>query len=200
MSRSLHLKSFATAVVVALAACGGGEPAQEVATDATAAPAAAATPAAPAMGEMTMTDWFHADDAGKMVHMTITAGFTDAKNYWNFNGGHDGNMTITVPEGYAVTIDLVNKDPVMAHSLGISAVTGNIGILDPTPAFEGAITTNAASMTEATLPGETESIKFTAGSAGSYSMICFIPGHAAAGMWIHFNVSADGTKGVQTSM
>ena len=190
----------ALSLVVAFAACGGGEPAREAATDTTAAPVAAATPAAPAMGEMAMTDWFHADDAAKTIHMTITAGLTDAKNHWNFNGGHDGNMTITVPEGYAVTIDLVNKDPAMAHSLGISAVTGNFGIVDPTPAFEGAITSNPASMTDATMPGETERIQFTTGAAGSYSMVCFIPGHAAAGMWVHFNVSADGTKGVQTAM
>ncbi|HSW28692.1 MAG TPA: sulfocyanin-like copper-binding protein [Longimicrobiales bacterium] len=189
----------ALTLVVALAACGGGEPAQEAAT-AVAAGAAAATAAAPAMGEMTMTDWFHADDAAKTIHMTITAGLTDAKNHWNFNGGYDGNMTITVPEGYAVTIDLVNKDPAMAHSLGISAVTSNFGIVEPVAAFEGAITSAPASMTDSTLPGETETITFTAGSAGSYSMVCFVPGHAAAGMWIRFNVSADGTKGVQTAM
>jgi sulfocyanin len=191
----------ALTLVVALAACGGAESTPEAAADTAAAPAAAAaTPAAPAMGEMTMTDWFHADDAGKTIHMTITAGLTDAKNHWNFNGGYDGNMTITVPEGYAVTIDLVNKDPAMAHSLGISAVTSNFGIVEPTAAFEGAMTGDPTSMTDATLPGETETITFTAGAAGSYSMVCFVPGHAAAGMWIHFNVSADGTKGVQTAM
>ena len=184
-------------LLVALAACGGGEPAQEPASDAGAAPAATAS--APAAPEMVMTDWFHADDAAKAIHMTITAGLTDAKNYWNFNGGHDGNMTITVPEGYRVTIDLVNKDPAMAHSLGISTVTSDFGVVEPTPAFEGAITGGAASLTEATLPGESETITFTAGPAGSYSMVCFVPGHAAAGMWIRFNVSADGTKGVQTA-
>jgi len=195
------MKRFAAlSLIVAVAACGGGEPAQEPATETAAAPAAAATPAAPAMGEMAMTDWFHADDATKTIHMTITAGLTDAKNYWNFNGGHDGNMAITVPEGYAVTIDLINRDPAMAHSLGISSVTGNFGIVEPSPAFEGAITADPASMADATLPGETERIQFTAGAAGSYSMICFVPGHAAAGMWIHFHVSADGTKGVQTAM
>ena len=130
----------------------------------------------------------------------VTAGLTDVKNYWNFNGAADGNMTITVPEGYAVTIDLVNNDPAMAHSLGISTVTSGFAIVDPTPAFEGAMTADPASMTDATLPGETESITFTAGAAGNYSMVCFIPGHAATGMWVYFNVSADGTKGVQTAM
>ncbi len=185
-------------VLVVLAACGGGEPpAENPASEPAAAPAAAP---APTLSAMTTPEWFHADDAGKTVHMIVTAGLTDVKNYWNFNGAADGNMTITVPEGYAVTIDLVNNDPAMAHSLGISTVTSGFAIVDPTPAFAGAITADATSMTDATLPGETESITFTAAAAGSYSMVCFIPGHAATGMWVRFNVSADGSKGVQTAM
>jgi len=194
------MKRFSTlSLVVALAACGGGEPAETPATEQPAA-APAAAPATPVMGEMTLPEWYHADDAAKTIHMTITAGLTDLKNHWNFNGATDGNMTITVPAGYAVTIELVNQDPVMAHSVGITAVTDNFAVLDPTPAFAGAITADPTSMTAATLPGETESITFTAATAGSYTMACFIPGHSAVGMWVHFNVSADGTKGVQTAM
>lgn len=191
------MKRFSVlSLAVALAACGGGEPAQEMATDTT----AAAAPAAPVLSEMTVPDWYHVDDAAKTVHMTITAGLTDALNHWNFNGAVNGNMTITVPEGYTVTVDLVNNDPVMAHSLAILAQTDNFGTVGTTPAFEGAITSNPTSLTDATMPGETESITFTAGAAGSYSMVCLVPGHAAVGMWIHFNVSADGSKGVQTQM
>lgn len=187
---------FALPLVVALAACGGGEPAENAASQPEAAPAAAAP--APTLSEMTTPDWFHVDDANRTVHMTITAGLTADKNYWNFNGGFDGNMTITVPEGYTVVVDLVNNDPAMAHSLGISTVTSNFGIVDPTPAFEGAITPNPTSMTESTMPGQNASITFVAATAGNYSMVCYVPGHAAAGMWIHFNVSTDGSKGVQT--
>jgi uncharacterized cupredoxin-like copper-binding protein len=188
----------ALSLMVVLAACGGGEPA-DAPQQPDAAPAEVAAPA-PALGEMTTPEWFHVDDAAKTVHLTVTAGLTEAKNYWNFNGAHDGNMTITVPEGYAVTIDLVNNDPAMAHSVGISAQTSNFGMVDPTPVFPGAISSNPVSMTDATMPGETETITFTAATAGNYSMVCYIPGHAATGMWIHFNVSADGSKGVQTSM
>ena len=129
--------AVAVLLVVALAACGGGEPADNAASQPAEAPAAAPQATAPAMGEMTTPEWYHVVDAAKTVHMTITAGATEAKNYWNFNGAHDGNMTITVPEGYTVTIDLVNNDPAMAHSLGISAVTSGFGMMDPVAAFEG---------------------------------------------------------------
>ncbi len=86
----------------------------------------------------------------------------------------------------------------MAHSLGIIAATSNFSAtLEPNPVFEGAITHNPTSMTEATMPGQEETVTFTASTAGNYSMVCFIPGHAATGMWVHFNVSSDGSAGVQ---
>ena len=196
------MKRFTTlSLVAALAACGGGEPAQNqpASQPAAAAPAQGAeTMAAAPSGEMTMPDWFHVDQAAKTVHMTITAGATDALNHWNFNGAHNGSMTITVPEGYAITIDFKNADPAMAHSLGIIAATSNFSaMLQPDPVFPGAITENPTSMTEATQPGKEATVNFTASTAGNYSMVCFIPGHAATGMWVHFNVSSDGSAGVQ---
>ena len=186
-------------LLVTLAACGGGEPAQEAPASepAAAAPVEAAAPA----NDMAMTDWFHVDEANQAVHMSITAGATDAKNYWNFNGGHDGNMTITVPVGYTITIDLRNNDPNMAHSLGISAETSGFSAMpDITPVFEGAVTSNPTSMMDATMPGQEESITFVADAAGEYAMVCYIPGHAATGMYIYFNVSAEGEAGVQGPM
>jgi uncharacterized cupredoxin-like copper-binding protein len=54
-------------------------------------------------------------------------------------------------------------------------------------------------MIDATTPGEEETIQFVAERAGQYALVCFIPGHAAVGMWTYFNVSADGTAGVQTN-
>ena len=183
----------------ALIACGGGEPAQPSnsagSAGATAAPAAAPPPA---MGEMTMPSWFQVDNDARTVSMTITAGSTTDNNYWNFNGVTKGAMTITVPEGYTITVELVNNDPVMAHSLGISTQTSSFsGAPEPVPAFPGAITSNPASMMESTMPGQRESIQFTVDQAGNYSMVCYITGHALTGMWVYFNVSADGLVGVQ---
>ena len=184
---------------MALIACGGGEPAQ-TSNSAGSAGATAALAAAPppAMGEMTMPSWFQVDNDARTVSMTITAGSTTENNYWNFNGVTKGAMTITVPEGYTITVELVNNDPVMAHSLGISTQTSSFsGAPEPVPAFPGAITSNPASMMESTMPGQRESIQFTVDQAGNYSMVCYITGHALTGMWVYFNVSADGLVGVQ---
>lgn len=189
------------AVTTALVACGGGEPSGEPATGGSQQPAAAppaAAPPAAASGELTMPSWMQVDNAARTVTMTITAGATDKQNYWNFNGTTNGEMTVTVPEGYTVTIELVNDDPMMAHSLGISTQTGGFGAnVDTTPAFPGAITPNPTSMVDGTMPGETATIEFVAGTAGEYTIVCYVPGHAAVGMWTRFNVSSSGEAGVQ---
>ena len=179
----------------ALIGCGGGEPAQP--PEATISSAPAAEPPA-ASREMTIPSWFQVDNEARTVSMTITAGSTNENNYWNFNGATKGAMTITVPEGYTVTVELVNDDPVMAHSLGISAETSSFsGAPDPEPVFPGAVTSNPTSMIDSTMPGQRESIQFTVDQAGNYSMVCYIAGHALTGMWVYFNVSGDGSVGVQ---
>ena len=48
--------------------------------------------------------------------MTLTSGSTPDNNHWNYNGAIEGSMAITVPEGYTVTIDLVNDDPIKHRS------------------------------------------------------------------------------------
>jgi hypothetical protein len=196
----MKLAHFFPAATALLVACGGGEPAESPSQGA-GAPAPAAAPAAPMpSGPMTTPDWFHADAASRTVHLTITAGATPDNNHWNFNGAIRGSTAITVPEGYAVEIEFTNRDPNMAHSLGISAETSNFSVPpQPNPVFPGAISQNPGSLIDGTMPGETETIRFVAERAGNYSIVCYIPGHTAVGMWLRFNVSANGEAGVQTA-
>lgn len=194
---------FSLSLVAIMAACGGGEPAGDAPAETESAPEpaasepAAAAPAAPT-GEMTMPSWFQVDEASQTVNMTLTAGATSTANYWNYNGAVNGSMAITVPEGYTVNLTLQNDDPNMAHSVGVEAQVGGFGAApQPNPVFDGAVTSNPTSMVDGTMPGESETITFTASTAGEYSLVCYVPGHAATGMWIRFNVSADGSMGVQ---
>ncbi len=183
--------------VATLTACGGGEPAQAPSSGSSGGGAAPAEPAVPS-GEMTMPQWMLVDNETRTVSMTITAGRTAENNRWNFNGAIKGEILITVPVGYEVTLEFVNDDPVMVHSLGISTETGSFGAtVDATPAFPGAMTQNTTSMVDATMPGQRETIVFTPDATGEYTMVCYIPGHAVTGMWVYFNVSADGAGGVQ---
>ena len=189
-------RTLATLVVTTLvAACGGGEQADTAADQ----PAGQAGDAM-AAGATSMPSWMRVDTAAKTVTMDIVAGQSNANNNWNYNGYFNGNATITVREGYAVTINFRNNDPAIAHSLGISSQVGSYPpqFQNPQPVFAGAMSTNPTDVMNATRPGATETIRFTAGTAGQYAMVCYVPAHATAGMWIHFNVSSDGTEGVST--
>jgi FtsP/CotA-like multicopper oxidase with cupredoxin domain len=200
----MKLRHFVPAVAAIFVACGGGESGGGAAggTSGTSS-APATTPPAPVPpppgGAMTMPDWFSLARGSRTVHLSITAGLTPDNNHWNFNGFTKGAAAITVPLGDSVVIDFKNDDPNMAHSLGISAETSNFATPPaPTPVFPGAITKNPGSMVDGTMPGESETLRFLADKPGTYSMVCYVPGHTAVGMWIYFEVSAEGEAGVQT--
>lgn len=196
----MNMNRFFAAGLVALfglsAACGGagdggdGGATEEVATE-------EAVVEGEETASLTTPDWMTIDEASQTVTLDIVAGKDDSNNRWNFNGYSRGNGAIVVPLGYIVTINFRNDDPNIAHSIGVDTRTGDFPATfqDPEPVFAGAISTAATSMQEGTQPGESESFSFTADAAGEYSLICYIPAHAATGMWIRFTVSSDGEVG-----
>ena len=174
-------------------ACGGGEGAANQ-------PAVESTVTDPMV--VLVADWLQADSAAKTVTLDVTAGKDASNNYWNFNGYANGNLTITVPEGYEVTINFLNNDPNTAHSIGVTQrPTGPFSAMPiPTPVFPGGMSSNPTAMTDATKTGVTETITFTAATAGDYAMACFILGHATSGMWINFRVGQGSASGVEAPM
>ena len=193
----MNMNRFFAAGLVALfglsAACGGGSDGgatEEVATE-------EAVVEGEETASLTTPDWMTIDEASQTITLDIVAGKDDSNNRWNFNGYSRGNGAIAVPLGYTVTINSRNDDPNIAHSIGVDAGAGNFPATfqDPEPVFAGAISAAATSMQEATQPGESESFSFTADAAGEYSLICYVPAHAATGMWIRFTVSSDGEVG-----
>lgn len=198
--KRLISSGFAAIFCVALVACGGGDSSD----DADTAPAPTAEPApaaadAPAGGSLSMPDWVTVDEDARTVTIDLVAGSTDANNRWNYNGYSNGEATVVVPEGYAVTINFSNEDPANVHSVSVLDATDTMPMMfdDVSPVFDGGATSNPASMLEATGSGESESITFTASAAGDYALVCMIPAHAVTGMWIGFEVSASGESGVR---
>jgi FtsP/CotA-like multicopper oxidase with cupredoxin domain len=174
-------------------ACGGGEEAANP-------PAVESAVADPMMAFA--ADWLQVDSTAETVTLDVIAGKDASNNYWNFNGYANGNVTIIVPEGYAVTINFSNDDPNMAHSIGVTQrSTGPFSATPiPTPAFPGGMSSNPTSMTDATKTGAMETITFTAAIAGDYALVCLVLGHATAGMWINLRVTSGGAPGVEAPM
>ena len=188
-----HRIPGALLVVLVSAACGGGDEGADAGVPSAEAPSAP-TPVA--------ADWIQVDVAANTVSMTVVAGQDATNNNWNFNGHANGNVTVAVPVGSTVTIEFSNNDARMGHSIGVSTRPSDpwSATPDATPVFAGAVSSNPTSMTESTVAGESETLTFT-GTVGEYALVCFVPGHATAGMWINFDVVPVGeSTGVMTSM
>lgn len=188
-----RFSALGAAVLFGLAACGGGDTGD---TGAPAAGAPAAAPPAAAAGALSMPAWYQVDHGTQTVTLGITAGLTNKANYWNYNGFTNGEAKIVVPTGYTVTINFINQDPNMTHSIGVDSRTGGFpaAFTNVTPVFEGAISENALDQANATATGEEDVVTFVASAAGDYTLVCYVPGHAAVGMWIRFEVR-DGQEG-----
>lgn len=187
-----------------MAACGGERSATRTPPDTTVSGMAGAEGGGAPAGtsaSLTVPAWMKVDQSAKLVSADIDAGKTAVNNHWNFNGYYNGNATIMVPAGYKIRIQFKNDDPAVAHSIGVDSRTGDFPAMfeNPQPVFSGAISENPTSLQGGTAPGKSTTISFTANKPGQYSIVCYMPGHAAAGMWVHFNVSSDGKAGVATS-
>lgn len=189
---------LSTILVAALWACGGeaGEDGTDMAADDTLAMADHDMDDMDS-GAMSTPDWMTVDATAQTVTMDIRAGSTDVNNYWNYNGMYAGNGSISVPQGYSVTINFTNADPTQPHSLGIDEAQESWpATFDaPEPAFDGAMTPDPL---VGTAPNGTASITFVASAAGDYTLVCYVPGHAVAGMHIPFLVTEGGTPGAST--
>lgn len=128
------------------------------------------------------------DAATKTVNLKVFPAFNSVQGGFNFNGGSDGSQTITVPTGWKVNIDVVNKDAI-PHSAIIIADTRPIPNAPDKPAIPRAYTEH---LTDGLAPQNGEdTMNFTAPtSPGNYLIACGVPGHAPSGMWIKFVVAA----------
>jgi sulfocyanin len=146
------------------------------------------TPAGP--GDTRVNQFVSYTTGTKTVNIKLFAALNSAQGGFNFNGGSSGDQTITVPLGWTVNIDVVNKDAI-PHSAIIIPDQTPLPNPPSTPAFPRAFT---AHLTDG-LPAQNgeDSMTFKATTAGNYLIACGVPGHALSGMYIRFVVSASAT-------
>jgi hypothetical protein len=124
--------------------------------------------------------WVTVGANGKSVALLITTSGVA------FNGASNGRMTITVPQGWQVSITDRNTTSV-AQSLVI-ATQAKTPL--PTTGFTAALTGAATAHPATALAKGSQQFSFAASQAGDYIMVSDVPGSARAGLWDHFDVSA----------
>lgn len=101
----------------------------------------------------------------------------------NFRVAGMTDPTVVVPAGARVSIELVNADGDMAHGLVVTAPgasSSRMPMMTAAPAFDGAALWFLGESTSAGM--HTGTVRFTAGTAGTYEYLCPVPGHAREGM------------------
>jgi sulfocyanin len=124
------------------------------------------------------------DTTAKTVSLDITAALDHSQGGFNFNGGYNGNQTITVPQGWTVNADVKNKD-FIPHSAVIITEQKPLPNEVETPDIPRAYTSQLA------MNNGEDRMSFKASKPGSYYIYCGIPGHGPSGMYIRFVVSPD---------
>ena len=147
--------------------------------------------AAPAAGQATQTSRLEpalltVDTAAKSVTFELIAGMTTANGSLNFNGTKGGALTLVVPRGWRVTLNFANRDKNLPHSAQVITGQGAIPMGPGTTAFPGATSTEPGTGVPATAP--MEPLRFVAATAGEYRIVCAVPGHGMAGMWMKLTV------------
>ncbi|MDA8206569.1 MAG: sulfocyanin-like copper-binding protein [Thermaerobacter sp.] len=135
-------------------------------------------------------DWVVQNVGHKQVTFKVFAG---ESNRMTFNGEGNGQLVLTVPTGWHVSMSFVNVDNAQVHSAMIVPLQwhSQINIPETAIAFPHASTPNPM---VGSSYGIQQTFHFTAGKPGTYALVCGISGHAAMGMWDAFVVSSTATR------
>jgi len=130
--------------------------------------------------------WLSVNAAAKTLRFQLVAGLTGSNGALNFNGYTDGGLTLIVPTGWTVEMDFVNNDGMLPHSAIVVVGTLPIQATPSGAAMSRAVTVR---LSEGLPPLGKDTMRFTAAPAGDYFIVCGVPGHGTAGMWIRLRVS-----------
>ena len=142
-----------------------------------------ATPAGASVDRATSRITFQTND----VRLAVLASPPDGPDM-TFRIAGLVNPTLVVPLGATVTVQFINADSDMSHNWAVTNAQAPFSFMTMMvgPAFPGAVAPPLGDPTSAGLPSET--VRFTASAAGTYTYLCEVPGHAAQGMHGTFQI------------
>ncbi len=121
--------------------------------------------------------------ATRTVSLTIVAA-PDAQAMFRFEVAGMSNPQIVVPTGAYITLRLINADTDMAHGIVVTssdAAGAWMPMMTSAEAIPGAAIWALGDADSSGAP--TETTVFTAATAGTYTYLCPVPGHAQQGMY-----------------
>ena len=134
--------------------------------------------------------WMTIDAGAKSVAIDVVAGFNPNNSNWNYNGYHDGDMTVVLPLGWSVRMTFTNHDSDVPHSLVVMKDPGPEHLPLQAGHDQAAFARAYSKSPEQGLSaGDHDVIAFKAKEPGKYLWFCGVPGHGQSGMWVHVEVT-----------
>lgn len=142
-------------------------------------------PAAPR--KPTPVQFLHVSASRHAVDLDLIAGKTGSNRGFNFDGYGRGELLVTVPRGWRVTVHCQNRAALRNSCAVISGPNA------AAPAFAGAATPNPVIGLGT---GESATFSFTASRIGVYRLASLVPGHELARMYDVLQVTRGGRPSI----
>lgn len=113
--------------------------------------------------------------ADRSAVLTLQAGYPSGAYQFNFNGYQYGTLQLTLPLGWTLQVECVNRGTV-DNSCAVARDAGAKGPLDPSLA------------TPVLHPGQSSSFTFMPTEAGLYRITDLVPARESAGAWMKLTV------------
>ncbi|WP_425145699.1 sulfocyanin-like copper-binding protein [Deinococcus sp.] len=125
------------------------------------------------------------DSASKTATIVVDANQGAAGGGLNFNGAVKGAKSFSIPAGWNVVMKFKNLGQ-LAHSAAVvKGSTPPASVTEKDAAFPGAYT---KMLMQGLGANAEETVKFKASAAGSYLIVCGVPGHALGGQYLGLKV------------
>ena len=109
----------------------------------------------------------------------------------SFNGVRRGERVLTIPLGWRLGIEFINRDADLPHSATVVPAVEPIPEQIPPAAFPQA---HSVKVDEGLLEGDSDDVSFVADREGRYFIACGVLGHAQRGQWLLLEVSPTATR------
>jgi hypothetical protein len=109
----------------------------------------------------------------------------------SFNGARRGERVLTIPLGWRLAIEFINRDADLPHSATVVPGVEPLPEQIPPAAFPQA---HSVKLEEGLLEGDSDDVSFVAEREGRYFIACGVLGHAQRGQWLVLEISATATR------
>jgi sulfocyanin len=123
----------------------------------------------------------------KTATLTVEVAANSPIGALNFNGAAQGSKSFTVPAGWNVVVNFKNMGSLPHSAVLVKGSTPPASVTEKDAAFPGAA---SKMVMQGLAMNAAQTLKFKASTAGSYLLICGVPGHALGGQYLGFKVVA----------